>query len=119
MTSVTHVPEDVQRLSARIADELARVDPGSELYLVGGIVRDLLLDAPVGEDLDFATSALPARTERALHAAGGKVFKIGEKFGTIGAVFEDLQVEITTYRAEAYESGSRKPSVAFRGRLAD
>ena len=35
------------------------------------------------------------------------------KFGTIGAIFGDLQVEVTTYRAEAYESGSRKPAVAF------
>src|SRR5205814_169716 len=82
-------------------------------------VRDLLLDAPIGRDLDFATSATPPQTERALRAAGGKVFKIGEKFGTIGAVFDRAHVEITTYRAEAYQPGSRKPIVAFRRNLED
>ena len=40
---------------------------------------------------------------------GGKVFKIGEKFGTIGGGLRRAQVEVTTYRAEAYEPGSRKP----------
>jgi poly(A) polymerase len=116
---VTGLPPDVQRLGERIADELARVDASAELFLVGGIVRDLLLAAPTGHDLDFASSATPPQTERALRAAGGSVFKVGEKFGTIGAVFGDIQVEITTYRAEAYAPGSRKPSVAFRRSLAD
>src|SRR5947208_3934970 len=111
------MPPDIQRLSERIADELSRVDAEAELFLVGGIRRDLLLAAPIGRDLDFATSATPPQTERALRAAGGKVFKIGEKFGTIGAVFEGAHVEITTYRAEAYQPGSRKPTVAFRRNL--
>jgi poly(A) polymerase len=116
---VTYLPEATRRLSERIAAELDRVDPDAELFLVGGIVRDLLLQAPVGRDLDFATSARPRQTERALKAAGGKVFTVGEKFGTIAAVFEDAQVEITTYRAEAYQPGSRKPEVEFGRSLAD
>jgi poly(A) polymerase len=112
--SVAGLPADVQRLSGQIAHQLAQIEPRAELFLVGGIVRDLLLGAPRGQhDLDFATSALPPQTERALKAAGGNVFKIGEKFGTIGAVFGDLHVEVTTYRAEAYQSGSRKPEVEF------
>jgi poly(A) polymerase len=118
------LPPAVRRLSLRIADALEHIEPGAELYLVGGIVRDLLLGGSVGHDLDFATSAAPKQTQKALRSAGGKVFAIGEKFGTIGAVFEDdlsggMQVEITTYRAEAYEPGSRKPKVAFRGKLTD
>ena len=116
---LTGLPADVQQLSVRIADKLAQVDDTAELFLVGGIVRDLLLGAPIGRDLDFATSVTPQQTERALSAAGGKVFKIGEKFGTIGAVFGEIHVEITTYRAEAYQPGSRKPEVEFRRNLAD
>ena len=116
---MTRLPEHIQQLSARIAAELERIEPGAELLLVGGIVRDLLLAAPLGRDLDFATSARPPRTQKALNAAGGKVFSIGEKFGTIGAVFGDIQVEITTYRAEAYEHGSRKPTVKFGRSLSD
>ena len=116
---LTALPDHVHTLCIRIADELAQVDATAELFLVGGLVRDLLLGAPIGHDLDFATNAPPRQTERALAAAGGKVFKIGEKFGTIGAVFGDLHVEVTTYRAEAYQPGSRKPEVAFRRELAD
>ncbi|MCA1646772.1 MAG: CCA tRNA nucleotidyltransferase [Chloroflexi bacterium] len=116
---MARLPADVQRLGAELAGQFDRVQPGLELFLVGGVVRDILLGAPLGHDLDFATSALPSQTERALRAAGGKVYKIGEKFGTIGGVFGHLHVEVTTYRAEAYQSGSRKPEVAFGRTLAD
>ncbi len=113
------LPINVQRLSTVLVDEFSQISTDAELYLVGGLVRDLLLGAPLGRDLDFATNALPPQTERALRAAGGRVYKIGEKFGTIGAIFGDLQVEVTTYRAEAYQSGSRKPEVAFGQELFD
>ena len=116
-TSVTGLSADVQQLSARLAEEFAQLE--TELFLVGGLVRDVLLGATVAHDLDFATSATPQQTERALRSAGGIVFKIGEKFGTIGGVFGSLQVEVTTYRVEAYQPGSRKPEVAFRRHLAD
>ena len=105
VTRVTRLPFALQQLSERLAREFARHD--AELFLVGGIVRDVLLDAPAGHDLDFATSAGPSVTEQALRAVGGKVFRVGEKFATIGAVFPDAHVEITTYRAEAYTPGSR------------
>jgi poly(A) polymerase len=117
--SVAGLPVDVQRLSAELATQFLQIQPDAELFLVGGLVRDVLLGAPLGRDLDFATSILPPQTERALRAAGGKVYKIGEKFGTIGGIFGDLQVEVTTYRAEAYQAGSRKPEVAFGRQLSD
>jgi poly(A) polymerase len=117
--AIATLPADVLRLSARLIQEFAHVDADAELLLVGGMVRDLLLGAPLGRDLDFATNLAPPLTERALRAANGNVFKIGEKFGTIGGIFGNLQVEVTTYRAEAYEPGSRKPRVAFGGSLID
>jgi poly(A) polymerase len=112
-----NLPPKTEALAARLAAEFLRA--GCELYLVGGVVRDALLDAPHADDLDFATSATPDQTKRALSAAGGKVYTVGERFGTIGAVFDDLRVEVTTYRAEAYQAGSRKPDVSFRRRLSD
>src|SRR5258708_38154209 len=115
--SVKGLPAEVQQLSTRLEEEFARLN--AEFFLVGGLVRDVLLRATVGRDLDFATSATPQQTERALRNAGGMVFKIGEKFGTIGGVFGSLQVEVTTYRVEAYPPGSRKPEVAFRRHLVD
>src|SRR5258707_9271726 len=101
--SVTGLPAEVQQLSTRLAEEFARLN--AEFFLVGGLVRDVLLGATVGRDLDFATSATPQQTERALRNAGGTVFKIGEKFGTIGGVFSSLQVEGTTYQVESYQPG--------------
>ena len=114
---LTSLSPDVKQLVARLAEAFGGAD--HELYLVGGLVRDVLLGAPVGRDLDFATDATPTETERLLRHARGKVFKIGEKFGTIGGVFGECKVEVTTYRAEAYQLGSRKPEVAFRRALAD
>jgi len=94
-----------------IHDRFARA--GHEIYLVGGPVRDALLGRPVA-DYDFATDAPPSVIKRLLHEAGPEsVYSIGEKFGTIGAIFRECSVEITTYRSESYTPGSRKPSVEF------
>lgn len=112
------LPPAIGDLSARIAAPFAA--RGLELYLVGGIVRDLLLRAHAPSDLDFATSAVPAETRAALAVAGATaIYDVGERFGTIGAMFGPTRVEVTTYRAEAYEAGSRKPAVVFRGSLVD
>jgi len=89
---------------------------GKELYLVGGSVRDRLLRRP-SPDLDFATNATPPETEAVLrepwppgtHIA---IYKVGEKFGTIGAIIDNKRVEITTYRGEVYRE-TRKPEVEF------
>jgi poly(A) polymerase len=117
------LPTDIQQLCERIGHDFKRLDERTELFLVGGVVRDLLLGATVPRDLDFATNARPEQTERALKAAGANVFKIGEKFGTIGGFFStpsgSVLVEITTYRAESYQPGSRKPEVAFGRELSE
>ncbi|MDR0945232.1 MAG: CCA tRNA nucleotidyltransferase [Bifidobacteriaceae bacterium] len=91
-------------------------DAGHELALVGGPVRDLLLDRPPS-DLDFTTSALPDETERLLRGWGHAVWTVGKRFGTIGARHGGLSVEITTYRADTYDPSSRKPEVRFGDNL--
>jgi poly(A) polymerase len=117
MTGVAELPAAVRELSLRVARAYAT--RGREVYLVGGVVRDLLLGAAAGTDLDFTTSATPDQSKIALKAAGGQVYALGERFGTIGAVFGGTRVEVTTYRAEAYQPGSRKPAVSFEGGLKD
>jgi poly(A) polymerase len=107
---------------ATLADAFAGA--GAELYLVGGMVRDLLLERPVPADLDFATSIPPEQTKAlvgSLQHAG--LYDVGERFGTIGVVLpegdEIFAVEITTYRSEQYEAGSRHPEVAFGASIED
>ena len=115
-------------------DELLRITPvidelgalfhkaGEELYLVGGSVRDALLGR-LGHDLDFTTSADPDTTERLLHRFSSAVWTVGKEFGTIGASKKsnghELQIEITTFRADAYEPDSRKPIVAYGDNVQD
>ena len=60
---------------------------GHELYLVGGSVRDAMLNRG-HSDLDFTTPARPDDIERLLtrfaRAHHGTVWAIGKEFGTIG-----------------------------------
>ena len=89
---------------------------------MGGSVRDRLLHRP-SPDMDFATNATPPETEAILRqpwppATHVTIYKVGEKFGTIGAVIDNRRVEITTYRGEQYRE-TRKPEVEFIRSLED
>jgi len=87
---------------------------GHRLYLVGGIVRDLLLDRPLdGGDIDLTTDAHPDEIKRILAPGAEALWTQGERFGTIGARIGGWDFEVTTHRAEAYHPDSRKPEVAF------
>ena len=88
---------------------------GHRLYLVGGVVRDLLLgrDMSSGRDIDLTTDALPAQTKALVKDWADSVWSQGERFGTIGCRADGWDYEITTHRAEAYDPDSRKPTVEF------
>jgi poly(A) polymerase len=86
---------------------------GHELYLVGGAVRDALLGGEDRVDLDFATSARPPETRGILDGWGDHVWDVGARFGTISTLRGERKIEVTTYRAERYEPGSRHPEVTF------
>ena len=79
---------------------------GRRLYLVGGSVRDALLDAeldPAGpSDLDLTTDALPDEIESLLKGWADAVWTQGKRFGTIGATHGGRTYEITTHRTEHY-----------------
>ena len=85
---------------------------GHEIALVGGPVRDAMLGR-LHNDLDFTTSARPEVTERLLAGWADAIWDIGRAFGTIGCREGDWQVEITTYRSEAYDPRVRKPEVKY------
>ncbi|QBF47540.1 CCA tRNA nucleotidyltransferase [Janibacter limosus] len=91
---------------------------GHELALVGGPVRDAFLARTSG-DLDFTTSASPEETEAILADWGDAHWDMGREFGTIGARKGADTVEVTTYRADAYDGTTRKPVVAFGDNLQD
>jgi poly(A) polymerase len=112
------VAEELDRIAPVIDDLGERFrDAGHELALVGGPVRDAMLGRR-HNDLDFTTSARPEQTEKLLQGWADAIWDMGRAFGTIGCRKGDWQVEITTYRSEAYDPSSRNPSVDFGDNLA-
>lgn len=68
----------------------------SPSFLVGGSVRDALMERPVS-DFDFATPLPVEEVEAAIRAAGRKPYLVGKRFGTIGMRIEGVPVEITSF----------------------
>ena len=88
---------------------------GHRIYLVGGIVRDLVLGRSLGDgvDIDLTTDALPDVTAALVRGWADAVWDQGARFGTVGLKKGSTIFEITTHRAEAYTPDSRKPDVSF------
>lgn len=98
--------ESVRRVAAAFAAA------GHEIALVGGPVRDALLDRPV-TDLDLTTSARPEESAAVLAPVASAMWDVGRAFGTVAARVGGDAVEVTTYRQDAYQPSSRKPEVVF------
>ena len=81
-----------------------------DFYLVGGAVRDGILDIPT-KDFDFTTSAPPEESIKMLNDAGYNTTKVGIAFGTIELQLKENSIHITTYRKDTYENSSRNPSI--------
>ena len=109
------IPPRLQPLVDETVDITERFErAGHRIYLVGGVVRDAILDRLSDEaDLDFTTDARPEDTLHLLEGWADAIWTQGQRFGTIGAKRGERRLEITTHRAEAYQPDSRKPDVAF------
>jgi poly(A) polymerase len=109
------IPQRLEGLVAATADLAERfAAAGKNLYLVGGVVRDAIVNRLAdSDDLDFTTDALPDETEQILKGWADALWTQGKRFGTIGAKKDGRSYEITTHRAEAYHPDSRKPEVTF------
>jgi len=119
----------LRAVQARAVQELMRLSPvvdelgarftaaGEQIALVGGPVRDAMLGR-LHNDIDFTTSARPETTERLVSGWADATWDMGRSFGTIGARKGEWQIEITTYRSDAYSADSRKPAVAYGDSLA-
>ncbi len=98
---------------------------GFEAYLVGGCVRDMLMNK-VPKDWDLTTNALPEEMVRLFENKELKVV-YENNFGTVSVVFEEellnsnvREIQITPYRTEGSYSDNRHPdSVSFSKNIAD
>ena len=92
---------------ARLVDALGPDD----IRWVGGCVRDTLLGL-ASNDIDAATRHLPATVIDRCKAAGIRTIPTGIDHGTVTAVFDDGNVEITTLRRDV-ETDGRHATIAF------
>ncbi len=79
--------------------------------MVGGAVRNALLDMPVTE-IDVATTALPDEVVKRVSAAGFKPVPTGIEHGTVTVVIDKQPFEVTTLRKDI-ETDGRHAKVAF------
>ena len=79
-----------------------------ECHLVGGCVRDALL-GEVPHDYDLCTNANPNAVQELLKKTGIRSSSVGIQYGTVVALLNQDQYEITTYRTESEYSDGRHP----------
>lgn len=85
-----------------------------QLYMVGGTVRDVLLQRGQSHDADLATDARPNEIKQIVTPTRpDAIVLVGERFGTVRLHYGSTIVEITTFRSERYNPESRKPEVCF------
>lgn len=89
---------------------LEAAKPGAT-RLVGGCVRDALMNRPVA-DVDAATTLLPEAVMKAATGAGYKVVPTGIDHGTVTVVIDGEPVEVTTLRRDVSTDG-RRATVAY------
>lgn len=77
---------------------------GYQLYLVGGTVRDILLNIPLS-DMDVVTDATPEEMKKFIDAD----FTFA-KMGSVRYVFNDVKFDITTLRKEKHYDDYRHPT---------
>lgn len=105
-----------------ILEQLSR--GGYEAYLVGGCVRDTLLERIPG-DYDITTSAMPDETEACFSDVEFEGHTVsladyGRQHGTIVVVIDGECYEVTTYRVDGEYSDGRHPdNVSFTRNIED
>jgi len=95
----------------KIIAETAR-QPSLETYVIGGFVRDLILNRP-SKDIDIVCIGSGIElAERIAEKLGPETHvAVYRNFGTAQIRYEDLDIELVGARKESYRSESRKPIV--------
>ena len=99
---------DIFKIISDASDDL-RIDT----YVVGGFVRDLIINKSVKKDIDImcvgsGIDLAKAVQEKINPKAKVSIFK---RYGTAMVTFNDYQVEFVGSRKESYSHDSRNPSV--------
>lgn len=98
-------------MNEKIIKQVEKIFAPTPIYLVGGSIRDEILKKPQ-HDYDFCIKLTPDEIEAKLKGKY-RAYKTGKRFGTIGFKLDEEMIEVTTFRSEKYEIGSRKPVVKY------
>lgn len=105
MKIALQLPENVIKLTS-VFDKA-----GAEVFVVGGAVRDLLMNREVN-DWDFATILAPEEVQKLFP----KNSFYNNEYGTVGVVFGEEVYEVTTYRTEQDYDDNRHPKTVAWGK---
>jgi poly(A) polymerase len=93
-------PELLSPNAVRVTHTLQ--EAGFKAFIVGGAVRDLLLDFKP-KDFDVATNATPEQVKRLFRRA----FIIGKRFQIVHVMFGQELIEVTTFRGASAEASPK------------
>jgi len=99
------IPQDIQQIKDVFKKN------GFKLYVVGGAVRDALLNK-TPKDFDLATDAVPDKVEEIMNDAGFRTLPTGKAFGVINVFTDQGEYEIAAFRTDI-GSGRRPDAVSF------
>jgi len=99
---------DIFRIISDSADEL-----GIDSFVVGGFVRDLILDKTLKKDIDIMCVGSGIDLAKAVQKKINSKVKINifKRYGTAMINHGDYQIEFVGSRKESYSKDSRNPSV--------
>lgn len=100
--------QPIFEIIGQIADDL-----GLETYVIGGYVRDYLLQRGIPKDIDIVTvgSGIKLAQKLASDLPGKPKVSIFKNFGTAMVKHGNIELEFVGARKESYQRDSRKPVV--------
>lgn len=99
---------EIFKIISSVSEELSL-----ETYLVGGYVRDLILNRSQKKDIDIMCIGSGIDLAKTVKKRLNTKLKLSifKRFGTAMIQFKDFQVEFVGARKESYSKNSRKPSI--------
>jgi putative nucleotidyltransferase with HDIG domain len=112
----------LNRSDSKLLDRVGKFadESGAAVYVVGGYVRDTLMERPHKKDIDFTVLGDAMEFAQKLSAhLGVRAPVLFEKFGTAMVPYRGYHMDFVSARAETYRENSRKPDVLPAGLEAD
>lgn len=93
------------------------INNGYEAYIVGGCVRDAILDK-IPNDWDITTNCMPEKVMQIFK--DNTIIPTGLKHGTVTILVNNIPVEVTTFRVDGKYSDNRHPdNVKYTNSIVD